>query len=161
LLYNRHVGLFAQVSSGGPKSTAINLLGYNPTFINGRGDLGRLPTTSQIDLFVQHDFRLMGGHRFAVNVNVDNLFDQNGVLNETTSPWRDSFSVPSSIASSVTTPGVLSARDNYLLNTGYDPVFLAQAMRTAGSRQRDNSLYGKPSSFQGRRQLRLGVKYSF
>ena len=56
---------------------------------------------------------------------------------------------------------MLSARDNYLLNTGYDPAFLAQAMRTAGSRMRDNSLYGKPSSFQGRRQLRLGFKYTF
>jgi hypothetical protein len=56
---------------------------------------------------------------------------------------------------------VLSARDNYLLNTGYDPACLAQAMRTAGSRMRDNSLYGKPSSFQARRQLRLGFKYTF
>jgi hypothetical protein len=34
-------------------------------------------------------------------------------------------------------------------------------MRAAGSRMRDNSLYGKPSSFQDRRQLRLGVKYTF
>ena len=142
-------------------STAINLLGYNPTFVNGRGDLGRLPWTSQIDLFLQHEFRLGGSNRFAVNLNIDNVFNQDGVLNQTTSPYRDSFSVPSSIASSVTTPGVLSARDNYLLNTGYDPAFLASAMRTAGSRMRDNSLYGKPSSFQGRRQLRLGFKYTF
>jgi hypothetical protein len=69
--------------------------------------------------------------------------------------------VPSSIASSVTTPGVLSERDDYLLNQGYDPAFLASAMRAAGTRMRDNSLYGKPSSFQGRRSLRLGVRYTF
>jgi hypothetical protein len=159
--WGTNVGVVGQVMSGGPKSTTINLLGYNPTFINGRGDLGRLPTTSQFDLLLQHDFRMFGGHLLNVNLNVDNLFDQAGVLNETTSPWRDSFSVPASIASSQTTPGVLSARDNYLLNTGYDPAFLASAMRAAGSRMRDNSLYGKPSSYQGRRQLRLGVKYTF
>ena len=100
-------------------------------------------------------------NRVAVNLNIDNLFNQNAVLNQTTSPYRDSMSVPSTIASSTTTPGVLSARDNYLLNTGYDPAFLASAMRAAGSRQRDNSLYGKPSSFQGRRQLRFGFKYTF
>jgi hypothetical protein len=159
--WGTNVGVFAQVMSGGPLSTAINLLGYNPTFINGRGDLGRLPVTSQIDLFLQHDFRLMGQNRFSVNLNIDNLFNQNGVLNQNTSPYRDSFSVPSSIASSVTTPGVLSARDNYLLNIGYDPVELAAAMRQAGSRMRDNSLYGKPTSFQPRRQLRVSVKYAF
>ena len=95
------------------------------------------------------------------DLNVDNLFDQAGILNVNTSPYRDSFSVPSSIASSTTTPGVLSERDNYLLNHGYDPAFLASAMRAAGSRMRDNSLYGLPSSFEGRRQLRVGIKYTF
>ncbi|HET7694254.1 MAG TPA: TonB-dependent receptor [Vicinamibacterales bacterium] len=161
LPWGTNVGMLGYLASGGPLSTAVNLLGYNPTFVNGRGDLGRLPWNSQIDLFLQHDFRLMRGHRVAVNLNIDNLFDQAAVLNQNTSPYRDSMSVPSSIASSTTTPGVLSARDNYLLNTGYDPAFLAAAMRTAGSRMRDNSLYGKPSSFQGRRQLRLGFKYTF
>ena len=67
---------------------------------------------------------------------------------------------PSSIASSTTTPGVLSARDNYLLH-GYDPNFLVSAIRAAGGRMRDNSLYGLPSGFQGRRALRFGIKYSF
>ncbi len=159
--WGTNVGLFQQVSSGGPKSTAINLLGYNPTFINGRGDLGRLPTTSQTDLSLTHQFRLFGENRIGFIMNVDNLFDQDGVLNMNTSPWRDSFSVPSSIASSVTTPGVLSQRDDYLLNHGYDPIELVAAMRAAGSRMRDNSLFGKPTSFQGRRQLRVAVKYTF
>ncbi len=140
---------------------AINLLGYNPTFVDGRGDLGRLPTTSQTDMAINHEFRVWNSHRFGINLNIDNLFNQDGVLNENTSPYRDSFSVPSSIASSVTTPGVLSERDNYLLNQGYDPAFLAAEMRKVGTRMRDNSLYGKPSSFQGRRSLRLGFRYTF
>jgi hypothetical protein len=158
--WGTNVGLYAQISSGTVKSTSINLLGYSPTFINGRGDLGRTPVYSQFDLFLQHDFRLPGGHRVNLNVNVDNLFDQDVITSYTTTPWRDQFSVPSSVASSTTTPGVLSARDAYLLG-GYDPQTLVNQMRAAGSRQRDNSLYGKPSGFQGRRQLRFGIKYLF
>jgi hypothetical protein len=161
LPWGTNVGAFTQVSSGGPLSTSINLLGYSPTFVNGRGDLGRLPTNYQTDLFLQHDFRLPGGHRMNVNLNVDNLFDQSGILNQTTTPWRDSFTIPATFASATSAPGVLSARDNFLLNTGYEPAAIVALQRAAGTRQRDNSLYGKPSSFQGRRQLRLGVKYSF
>jgi hypothetical protein len=154
------IGLYAQVSSGTVKSTSISLLNFSPTFINGRGDLGRTPVWSQVDLFLQHDFRLPGGHRLNLNVNVDNLFDQDAITSYTTTPWRDNFTVPSSVASSSTTPGVLSARDAYLLS-GYDPNFLVSAIRSAGGRMRDNSLYDRPSGFQGRRQVRFGIKYSF
>jgi hypothetical protein len=153
------VGLFTQVSSGTPVSTSINLVGYSPTFINGRGDLGRTPVFSQVDMFLQHDFRLKGSHRVNVNLNIDNLFDQDVVTGITSTPWRDNFSgVPG--LSGTGSAGTLSARDAYLF-AGYDPVALANSLRAAGTRMRDNSLFGKPSGFQSRRQLRLGFKYSF
>jgi hypothetical protein len=158
--WGTNVGVFTQVSSGTPLSTIINLQGFSPTFINGRGDLGRTPVFSQTDLFLQHDFRVFGRHNVNLNVNIDNLFDQDIVTNLTTTPWRNTFSVPSSLASSSTTPGVLSARDAYLLS-GYDPLTIVNAMRASGANMRDNSLYGKPSSFQGPRVIRLGIKYSF
>jgi hypothetical protein len=158
--WGTNVGLYAQVSSGTPLSTFINLQGFSPTFINGRGDLGRTPVFSQLDAFFQHDFRLKGGHRVNINVNIDNLFDQDIVTNLTTTPWRNTFTVPASVASSTTTPGVLSARDKYLLS-GYDPNVIVAAMRASGGNMRDNSLFNTPSSFQGRRQIRLGIKYSF
>jgi hypothetical protein len=152
------VGVFSQVSSGTPISTSINLLGYSPTFINGRGDLGRTPVFSQVDLLLQHDVRL-GGRRVNINLNVDNLFNQDIITSYTSTPWRDNFSsVPGQ--SPQGTAGQLSPRDAYLF-AGYDPVALANALRSAGTRMRDNSLFGKPSGFQGRTQLRLGVKYSF
>jgi hypothetical protein len=158
--WGTNVGVFTQVSSGTPLSTFISLQGYSPTFVNGRGDLGRTPVFSETGLFVQHDIKLMAGHRVNVNLNIDNLFDQDTVTNITTTPWRDNFAVPASMYSSTTTPGVLSARDNYLLH-GYSTTDIVNAMRGANARMRDNGLYGKPSSFQGRRQLRLGIKYSF
>ena len=152
------VGLNSQVSSGNPVSTSINLLGYSPTFINGRGDLGRTPVTSQFDLFLQHEFKVFGQQRFNVNLNIDNLFNQDAIFNYTSTPWRDQLSVPG--LSGTAPPGVLSPRDAYLLS-GYDPAGLVSALRAAGTNVRDNSLFGKPSSYQGRRQLRFGVKYSF
>ena len=159
--WGTNIGVFQQVMSGGPKSTTINLLGYSPTFVNGRGDLGRLPTTSQTDMALNHEFRFGGTHRFGINLNIDNLFNQAGVLNVTTTPYRNNFTIPNSFKSSVTTPGVLSERDNYLLNQGYNVEELVQVMRNAGTAQRENSLYGKPSSFQGRRQFRVGFRYIF
>jgi hypothetical protein len=103
----------------------------------------------------------MAGHRLGLNLNIDNLFNQAGVLNVTTTPYRNNFTIPNSFKSSVTTPGVLSERDNYLLNQGFNVEELVSVMRNAGTAQRDNSLYGKPSSFQGRRQLRFGIRYIF
>jgi hypothetical protein len=153
------VGVNTQVMSGTPVSTTINLLGYSPNFINGRGDLGRTPVTSQVDLFLQHDFRLFGSQKVNVNLNVDNLFDQDGITSYTSTPYRDTLNgVPG--LSGTGTAGQLSARDAYLLG-GYDPVALVTSLRSAGTAIRDNSLFGKPSGFQGRRQLRLGLKFSF
>ena len=83
------------------------------------------------------------------------------MLNVNTAPYRDNFTIPNSFKSSVTTPGVLSERDNYLLNQGYNVAELVPVMRAAAAAMRDNSLYGKPSSFQGRRTLRLGFRYTF
>jgi len=114
--------------------------------------------TSQFDLFLQHEFKVFGQQRFNVNLNIDNLFNQDGILNYTSTPWRDQLSVPG--LSGTAPPGVLSPRDAYLLS-GYDPAGLVSALRAAGTNVRDNSLFGKPSSYQARRQLRFGVKYSF
>ncbi len=159
--WGTRVGLDSQVSSGNPLSTNISLLSYSPTFINGRGDLGRTPILSQFDMFLQHDLKLPGTEKkINLNGNVDNLFDQKTVLNQTATPWRDNFSVPASLAAATAPPGVLTPRDAYLL-AGYDPVALSAAIRAAGGRHRKNSLFGMPSAVQGRRVVRLGMKYNF
>jgi carboxypeptidase family protein len=156
--WGTYVGVNTQVTSGTPVSTTVSMLGYSPTFINGRGDLGRTPVFSQFDVFLQHEFRFMGQNRFSVNLNVDNLFNQDTVTQYTSTPWRDGLSVPG--LSGTGTQGSLSPRDAFIF-AGYDPVALVASLRAAGTNVRDSSLFRKPSSFQGRRQLRLGFKYSF
>ena len=159
--WGTNVGLSTNVSSGTPLSTTINLVGYSPTFINGRGDLGRTPVYSQFDLALQHELKIPGREtKVKLDVNISNLFDQKTVTQTTQTPWRDTFQVPASVASASAAPGVLTPRDAYLLK-GFNPVELHNLMLKNGSTHRDNSLLGKPSSFQGRREIRFGVKYSF
>jgi hypothetical protein len=151
------LGVNSQLQSGSPLQTTINWRGYNGVYVNGRNDLGRTPSFSQIDLFLQHDFRLHG-HRVNLNVNIDNLFDQDTITYYTTSPYRDTFGTPG--ISTNSTAGTLSPSDAFFFR-GFDVAAQAAAMRTAGSTMRDQPLFMKPSSFQGRRQIRLGIKYSF
>jgi hypothetical protein len=159
--WGTNIGLVSNVSSGTPLSTTISLVGYSPTFINGRGDLGRTPVYSQFDLALQHEFKVpRTENKIKLDANIINLFDQATVMQTTQTPWRDGFQVPASVASATAPAGVLTPRDAYLLK-GYDPVGLHQLMLANGSTHRDNSLFGKPSSFQGRREIRLGLKYSF
>jgi outer membrane receptor protein involved in Fe transport len=120
-------------------------------FFNGRGDLGRTPTYSQLNLVVQHDVKLGSGRRFNVNVNVSNLFDQKAAINVNNTPWRDSFNVP----------GLSSDSSNAYFFAGFDPSALAAQIRASGGTMRPNPLFNLPSVYQSRREIRLGVRYSF
>ena len=72
------VGVNAIVQSGIPRSTIMSQKNIN-FFPFGRGDLGRTPTYSQVDLLVQQEIRLPGDLRVTVGVNAINLFDQKTV----------------------------------------------------------------------------------
>ncbi|MEO5897411.1 MAG: hypothetical protein ABIS06_17105 [Vicinamibacterales bacterium] len=95
-----------------------------------------LPWGTNVGVFSQVS---SGGHRMNVNLNVDNLFDQSGILNQSTAPWRDNFTSPASFASAANAPGVLSARDNFLLNTRYEPEAIVALQRA------EQDLSGGPS----------------
>jgi len=159
------VGVFQVLANGTPMSTEINWNGFGGqnqggVFVNGRGDLGRTPMYSQTDVFVQHDIRIPGtkSQRANINLNVTNLFDQMTVLDDNHAPYRDAF-VPPGLATGGSSTQLAPA-DAYFFN-GFDVSTLASQMRAAGATMRDNPLYLKPSSFLGRRQVRLALKWSF
>src|SRR6185436_10673934 len=62
------VGVNALVETGIPKSTIMSEKNIN-FFPYGRGDLGRTPNFSQVDLLVQQEFRIGRGMRVSVGVN--------------------------------------------------------------------------------------------
>ena len=62
LPWGTNLGAFFQVGSGQPLSQQVTVVGV-PVYYLGRGNLGRTPTYSQLDLQVQHGFRLPGHTR--------------------------------------------------------------------------------------------------
>ena len=87
------VGVNALVESGMPRSTIMSQKNIS-FFPYGRGDLGRTPTFSQVDLLLQQEFRLPGSMRVTLGVNAINLFDQktrDAAISAT--PYRDGFNV--------------------------------------------------------------------
>jgi outer membrane receptor protein involved in Fe transport len=144
------VGIDGVLETGSPLQSQLSWRGF-PVYFNGRADLGRTPTYSQLNLVVQHDLKLTPGRKLNVNVNVTNLFDQKSMTNINNTPWRDSFNVP----------GLSSDASNAYFFTGFNPTALAAQIRSSGGTMRPNPLFNLASSYQGRREIRLGVKYSF
>ena len=125
--------------TGVPLSTVANEKGMT-FFPNGRGDLGRTPTFSQVDVFAQQDFRLKGSSRVSFGVNVINLFDQDTPTAYVVTPYRDNFNIP-----------------DQQFFAGWDP----EAVVAATPNFRRDARYRMASGYQERRSIRLQAKFSF
>ena len=141
------------IESGTPQSTVFRFSGF-PVYPNGRGDLGRTPWLSQLDLNVTQEFRLIGNSRIQVGLNVDNVFDQktwtNYFLTTTAGPseYRDSLTVAN--------PPALS-----LYGANVTPYNLDAMIKSYTGTMRTNPFFDVPNSFQGRREMRLQAKITF
>ena len=113
-----------------------------PFFPFGRNDLGRTPTMTRTDLFLQHGFRLWNEHRINVGLNVENLFDQDTVTRLYTTAYRDTFNVS----------------DQAFFSGSFDPIALQAASPTT---IRPEPRYKQPDQWMDRREIRLQVKYTF
>jgi hypothetical protein len=102
--------------------------------------MGRTPTFSQTDLNLIQDVPLMRGSRVTFEVNVINLFDQKIVTSMTNTPYRDAIPV---------SPAQFFA--------GFDVAEIVSRTPTI----RANPLFGKPSAFQGAREIRVAAKFRF
>ena len=124
--------------TGVPLSTVANQKGM-AFFPNGRGDLGRAPTYSQVDLFAQQDVRLKGS-RVSLGVNITNLFDQDTATAFFVNPYRDGFNIA-----------------DQTFFSGFNPEAVAAA--TPGFRR--DARYQMANGYQDRRSIRLQAKLSF
>ena len=132
------VGVNTLVGSGVPRSTIMSQKNIN-FFPYGRGDLGRTPTFSQVDLLLQQDFRLPSNMRVTLGLNATNLFDQKTVTGYQGTPYRDGFNVAD--------PTFFG---------GFDPAAVAAAQNF-----RPDARFGMASGFQDPRVIRLQAKFSF
>ena len=110
-------------------------------FPYGRGDLGRTPAYSQVDLLVQHEVRLPRNLRVTVGLNAINLFDQKTATGFQTTPYRRGFNV-----------------DDATFFRGFDPVAVAAASIPPFPA---DARFGLASGYQDARVIRLQAKFSF
>lgn len=135
------VGLNYYARSGALFSKQLSYQGYSPTFYDGRGSLGRTPVEQAADLLVQHDFRLGGDRRLNLSMNVTNLFDSDVATALSASPYRDRIT--------------LSPVESFFNG------FNTEAVAAANAAIRPDARYRMPSSFLGRRDIRVGASIRF
>jgi hypothetical protein len=147
------VGVYGIVESGTPQTSSIRWQGY-PVYYNGRGDLGRTPIYKQLDLNLQHDFKVGGSKRITLMWNINNLFDTNGwtryywySVNYPNTPWRNTYSI--------TLP------DSYFYGGPWTADAAIAAQKAKGSSINPEQFYKVPNSWQTYRTMRFNVKFSF
>jgi Carboxypeptidase regulatory-like domain/TonB-dependent Receptor Plug Domain len=134
------LGAIFYAASGQPLSSQATI-GNVPVFYKGRGNLGRLPTSMQTDLNIQHGFRLPGHTRAEVEASIINLFDQgigNQIIN---TPYRDALPISQ--------------------NTGFFNGVDVDAIAAATTSVRKDARFRQLSGFQGARSMRFMVKFNF
>jgi Carboxypeptidase regulatory-like domain/TonB-dependent Receptor Plug Domain len=139
------VGLFGIVQSGIPWSSYLSWEGYSPVFFAGRGNMGRTPLQTRVNLSLSHEFRIKRS-RVSVTANVDNLLNASTVTDYWENVWRDDVA------------GFGDAK----FFAGFDPYKLVAQMKADDpSSIRDNPLYGKAYNKMGARSIRLSARFSF
>lgn len=139
--------------SGTPLSSEVTFI--VPAFYNGRGDLGRTPVYTQTDILLAHRYAITERVALKFDVNVINLFNQAAVTGLNTRLNRS---------------GDLDALVSNPYG-GYDAAALIPSTRkptninpATGLLYLDpfyNPVYKLPSSYQGIREVRLGVHLEF
>jgi outer membrane receptor for ferrienterochelin and colicin len=132
------VGVNALVESGIPRSTVMMQKNIN-FFPFGRGDIGRTPTLSQVDLLLQQDFRLPSNIRMTLGLNVINVFDQDTALVYQANPYRDQFNVSDAVFFGGFSPSAVASAQNF----------------------RPDARFGLANTFQDPRVIRLQAKLTF
>jgi hypothetical protein len=137
-------GINGYVASGVPKTREMQTVaasGY-PLFYQGRGSDGRMPTYSQADLMVSHDFKLSGAKKIQISLNVLNLFNQSTATNY--------YSLWSASGGYVT----FSESDFYAHKLNFDTLAAQQKVAK-------DPRFMMDSGYQTPIQARIGLKFLF
>lgn len=151
-------GLFTTAQSGTPQSSFYTL--YAEAILKGRGDLGRTETFTQTDFNISHRVKFGNNERYALNFdfNVLNIFNEANVLSIVTRP--------AAINPSLAQLGLPAAVNdepkalNYILTNGILNNFNTY-LNDPAAPQRKQTALGLSDSFQGGRQIRLGLRFTF
>ena len=114
----------------------------------GRGSDGRMPFLSQLDFYLQQEFKLNDRLRLTLSLNTINVFDQKTAINywptQLAAAQGVNFSEAAFYAGQVDIPALISAQ-----NVPQDPRFLMEGYTTA------------TAGYQTQRQMRFGIGLQF
>lgn len=184
LSYRLNYGLFGKkmetdlsgsqfMYQGTPITTHVNieiegtndgLSNFVPSFVNGRGDLGRTEIFTQTDLLVRHRIPLTERASLLFQFNVLNLFDERNVTDRSGSIIRTSsatvssgneYNAPAAFAT-YTAPTFAQAVQLYITSPGDWRTKLGVPLSTV-----QNPFYNQPSAFQAARSARFSIGVQF
>jgi hypothetical protein len=146
------------------EGTADGLGNFVPSFVNGRGDLGRTEVFTQTDMLLRHRVRMSERASLLFQFNVLNLFDESNVTDRSGSIIRTASSTvsagneynnPAAFAT-YTAPTFAQAVQAYVTNPGDWRTHLGVPLSSV-----QNPFYNKSVSFQGPRSARFSIGIQF
>ena len=137
--FGTSIGVNQYVASGTPVSRENDVSPGLPFFPEGRGSLGRTPTLTQTDLYLQHDFALSGRLGLQLSLNVLNLFDED---------------TPRVVWNNQDTEDLPLTEEEFFAGFDVNQVIADNEVAL-------DPRYGLAEVYQAPRELRLGVKLTF
>ena len=131
-----------------------------------RGDMGRTPVSSQTDFALRHRVRFGRDNRFTIVAETDilNLFNTATPTNFGTYITQLGYDVRSALPDAQNEACAVSGNQQPCYIAGYK-IFQANGapgfLPDAQDPDNNYTTYGKASDFQGRRQIRFGLRFIF
>jgi hypothetical protein len=157
---------FYTAMQGTPQTTFITVVATSIP-LSKRGDLGRTPAFTQLDLSWSHNYRFGEHYRFAFDFNVLNVLNQNTVTSFTTTRYRTTNTIgatdidPAYVAATQTLIPILNKILTGQIGTQLNQLENGGLPSLTGRPNPHNALYGQPSGYQGARSVRFGFRFSF
>jgi len=156
------ISFFTTAMSGTPQTSVIDP--YVPLVYTKRGDMGRTEMLTQTDLTLSHSYNFGRDNKYKIvgDITATNVFNENNVTSLNPNRWLDNYIDPNSelVPSNFVSQNsfdITTYAQNAIINGDAAPIFEA-ITNTAVNK---NPLFGLPSGYQAKRNIRFGFRFVF
>jgi hypothetical protein len=169
--------VFSTIQSGTPLTSFVTFNDIDFIVATKRGDMGRTPTFSQFDFALRHRVRFGHDNRYTIVAETDilNLFNQATVTNKYNFLNVGGYSSLDVVGGVIQWDLVTQAEYNACagaMPANYQPCYIAgykrfqqngspQILADALDSANRHPLYNLPTSYQGPREVRFGLRFIF
>ena len=159
---------FYTAMQGTPQTTFITVVATSIPLIK-RGDMGRTPAFTQLDLSWSHHYRFgtEGRYELSFDFNVLNVFNQDAITSFATTRYRTTNTIgatdidPAYVAATQTLIPILNKILTGQIGTQLKQLESGGLPSLTGRPNPHRSDYGLASGYQPARSVRFGVRFSF